>query len=76
MMHDFVSRFWDALERSIIVQSTVTLILVIAVVYMSIAGKPIDELIKNLTLIVVSFWMGTKVEHRAHELAGKSRENC
>ena len=72
-MHDFVSRFWDALERSIIVQSTVTLMLVSAVVYMSIAGKPIDELLRSLTLIVVSFWMGTKVEHRAREIA---EEGC
>lgn len=65
--------FWHALERSIIVQSTITLLLVASVVYLALASKPVPDLLANLTLMVVSFWMGTKVEYRARDLAREAR---
>jgi len=55
--------FWDLLERSIIVQSLITGLLVAATVYLYIAGRPVPEGLQTLTYTVVAFWMGSKAQH-------------
>jgi len=58
-----MTTFWDLLERSIIVQSLITGLLIAATVYLYIAGRPVPEGLQTLTYTVVAFWMGTKVQH-------------
>jgi hypothetical protein len=66
-------RFFDLLERSIIVQSTITLALIIACLYLWCAGRPVPTLLENLTMIVVAFWMGSKTQHTVDRTAQLGR---
>jgi hypothetical protein len=70
-MNSIGHRLLDLLDRSVIVQSLITLMLVGAVVYMALCEHPIPDVMQNLTWAVVSFWMGTKVEYGARELANR-----
>lgn len=58
-----MTKFWDLLERSIIVQSLLTLLFGLAVVTLAMLGRPIPDVLIQLTTVIVSFWMGTKVQH-------------
>lgn len=53
----------DLIERSIIVQSLVTLALVGVVCYMYVTGAEVPEGLSGLTYAVVGYWFGTKVQH-------------
>lgn len=57
------SRFFDLLERSIIVQSFVTAALVGVSCVLYGMGKEVPEGLQTLTMTVVAFWMGSKVQH-------------
>ena len=58
-----MAKFWDLLERSIIVQSLLTLLFASTVVTLALLGRPIPDLLTQMTTVIVSFWMGTKVQH-------------
>lgn len=58
-----MTKFWDLVERSIIVQSALTLLFGGAVVYLAIVGREIPDILVQMTTVIVSFWMGTKVQH-------------
>jgi len=58
-----MSKFWDLLERSIIVQSLLTLLFGGAVVLLAMLGREIPDILVQMTTVIVSFWMGTKVQH-------------
>jgi len=58
-----MTKFWDLVERSVIVQSVLPLLFGGAVVYLAIAGREVPELLAHLTWACVSFWMGTKIQH-------------
>lgn len=58
-----MSKFFDLLERSVIVQSLLPLMFGGVVCYLAIAGRPVPSLVEYLTLLSISFWMGTKVQH-------------
>lgn len=58
-----MAKFWDLVERSIIVQSLLTLLFGGGVVYLAIAGREIPDVLTQMTTVIVSFWMGTKVQH-------------
>ncbi|GAH84051.1 unnamed protein product [marine sediment metagenome] len=58
-----MAKFWDLVERSVIVQSLLPLAFGAAVIYLSVAGRPVPELLAHLTWACVSFWMGTKIQH-------------
>ena len=55
------SRFLDLIERSVIVQGTVTLALVGTVIYLAVCSRPIPELLSQLSLLVLGFYFGSKV---------------
>ena len=55
-----MQNFWKLLEESIIVQGLVTLSLVGAVIYLSVLGKEIPELLNNATMLALGFYFGTK----------------
>lgn len=67
-MTSFGSRFLDLVERSVIVQAAITLILISTLAYLWIAGKPVDQNLLVLTFTVIGFWFGSKVENAKHSL--------
>ncbi|MBA7474263.1 hypothetical protein ES707_09611 [subsurface metagenome] len=58
-----MTKFFDLLERSIIVQSFLTLMFGGAVVTLAMLGREIPDILVQMTTVIVSFWMGTKVQH-------------
>lgn len=74
MEKSFWQSFWDLFAASVIVQSIITLLMVSVLAYMAIKQIPIPSIVENLTWGVVSFWMGTKVEYRAREIANGLKE--
>lgn len=56
-----MAKFWYLFEQSIITQALITIVLVITVCYMWIAGRAIPSDLMQLTIWVIGFWMGSKV---------------
>lgn len=56
-----MQKFWQLFEQSIITQALITIVLVITVCYMWIAGRVIPSDLMQLTIWVIGFWMGSKV---------------
>lgn len=73
-MTSFGTRFLDLVERSIIVQSLVTLALVGVVCYMYVTGSAVPEGLSGLTYAVVGYWFGTKAQHVIDTQALKKKE--
>jgi uncharacterized membrane protein AbrB (regulator of aidB expression) len=62
-MTAIASKFFDLIERSVIVQALITLALIIVLCILWATGQtPPDRLI-DLTFAVVGFWFGSKVEN-------------
>ena len=66
-----MDKFWDLLDRSVIVQGVTTLVLVGACVYLCVVGQPIPELLGDATMLALGFYFGTKVQHDIHTLSKK-----
>jgi len=57
--------FWALLRESIIVQSLVTLMIIGADLYLYVTAGELPKGLDALTYIIISFWMGSKVQHAA-----------
>jgi len=55
-----VNRFWDLLEKSTIVSGAIALGVTGSIVYLSVTGQPIPELLGNAALIIIGFFFGSK----------------
>ena len=64
--------FWTLLRESVIVQSVVTAAIIGVDLYLYVTAGGLPEGLDRLTYIVVSFWMGSKVQH-AVDQAGKQK---
>lgn len=53
----------ELLERSIVIQSLLTGGVVGVYLYLIVTGKELPEGFQTLTFTIVSFWMGSKVQH-------------
>lgn len=58
-----MNRFWDLLERSVIVQGTVTLGIVGTILYLYVTGQEVPSNLQHLTGLLLGFWFGTKVTY-------------
>jgi hypothetical protein len=58
-----MDKFLDLLRESIIVQGLVTLCLIVTICILFATGKPVPDLLAQITLLVVGFWFGTKVQY-------------
>lgn len=58
-----MSGFWDLMQRSVILQAIITLVLISLICYLVIVGREVPDLISSLTLLVVGFYFGSKVEN-------------
>jgi len=63
--------FWKLVEKSTIVSGTLALTVVGAVVYLSVTGQPIPELLGNATLIIIGFFFGAKSANAGYQAAIK-----
>lgn len=55
-----VDRFWDYLAQSIIVQALITVIVVLTLCYMFLAGRDVPESLIGMAMLILGFWFGTK----------------
>jgi hypothetical protein len=62
--------FWSLLKESIITQSLVTLSLVVTLCVLWGLGKFVPPELFQLTLIVVSFWFGSKIGYSQGQVKG------
>ena len=62
-MTDFGLRILDLLERSVILQAFITIGVLSVGGYIWIAGRPMPADLEKLIFIVLSFWMGSKVQY-------------
>ena len=65
-----MAKFWQLLEESVITQSILTLLVVGTVCTLWIMGHPVPQELMELTFVVVSFWMGSKVGYKQGTNAG------
>lgn len=59
-----MKKFWELLQESVITQAAVTVMVVGAVIYLSVTGKPIPDLLNSITGLVVGFYFGSKLALR------------
>jgi hypothetical protein len=69
-----MDRFWDLLERSIIIQGVVTLLFTITVVVMLIKSLPIANEVWIAYGAILGYWFGTKAQSELSYQARKARE--
>lgn len=60
--------FWDLFAESVIIQGILTLAVVGTICYLVILGKPIPEIMVNLSGLIVGFWFGSKVTRTTSNL--------
>ena len=57
-----MDKFWELLAESVIVQGTVTLMLVGGCIYLAVTGQEIPELLGSATMLALGFYFGTKTQ--------------
>jgi uncharacterized membrane protein AbrB (regulator of aidB expression) len=68
-----MAKFWELLERSIIVQSLVTLICVGAITYLYTTGKEVPSTLVDITLLILGYWFGSKVQSEAVRITNRNK---
>ena len=58
-----MQKFWDLFERSVILQSLITLVLIVTVAFMYAAGKEVPAELYGLVSLVLGYYFGAKVEN-------------
>lgn len=59
----FWSRVLDLFERSVIVQSILTLGVIGSVIYLAVAGREVSSILQDMAYLIGGFWFGSKVEN-------------
>lgn len=67
MEGDNMATFLELLKESVIVQGILTLMVVGACVYLWITNQPIPPDLASITLLVVGFYFGAKVQNIANK---------
>ena len=57
-----MDKFWEYLEKSILVQASVTLIFVVTTCYLWATGQPVPTLLAGTLGTVLGFWFGSKTQ--------------
>jgi hypothetical protein len=55
-----MERFWELLQESVLVQGSVTLVLVVTLCFMFATGRPVPDTLIGFAMLVLGFWFGTK----------------
>jgi hypothetical protein len=67
-----MDRFWELLERSVIIQSTLALVCVLVVCYLYVTGQEVPDSLVNVIMLILGFYFGSKATNEIH-LAGTRR---
>jgi uncharacterized membrane protein YfcA len=59
-----VKRFWDLLEKSVILQATITLVFAGTVVYLIVVNRPVPEIIGYALSSILGFYFGSKSQQQ------------
>ena len=62
-MEKVLLKLLDLIERSVVVQGTVTLGFAAAVIYLSVSGRAIPDQLGYALATILGFWFGTKVQN-------------
>lgn len=60
-----MDKFWELMEKNVLVSSLLAAGLVGAVIYLAVTGRPIPEIISALAGTVVGYFFGAKVQQAA-----------
>lgn len=55
-----MATFWKLLQESVIIQGVLTLALAGAVIYLSVVGQPVSDLLSSAFLLAIGFYFGSK----------------
>lgn len=66
--------FWRLLEESVIIQGTITVIMVGAVIYLSVTGQECPDVLSSSTALALGFYFGSKSEQIVHARAAGTRK--
>ena len=69
-----MSRFWELLQQSIIVQSAITIGLVATACAIWLQGQNLPQDLQQIMTIVVAYWMGTKAQHAIERASKAAKE--
>jgi hypothetical protein len=69
-----MDRFWDLLERSVIVQGILTLAFAGTVCAMTLMARPVSQEIWTALAVILGFWFGSKVQNEVHAHERKRTE--
>lgn len=57
-----MTKFWELLQESVIVQSLVTLSLTFAVIYLTITGQSVPDALLGLSSMALGYYFGAKAQ--------------
>lgn len=57
-----MAKFWELLEESVLVQSTVTLVAIGVTSYLVLVGQDVPKEWWTVIGIIIGFWFGSKVQ--------------
>jgi hypothetical protein len=66
-----MARFWDLMERSVIIQGIVTLAFVITICVLVAMSRVVPQEMWVALGLVLGFWFGSKVQTEEHAAARK-----
>lgn len=65
-----MTKFWQSLQDSVLVQAVITLSLVWTVCYLMATGQEVPELLSTALTLVLGFYFGSKVQNVIHKAKG------
>jgi len=69
-----MDRFWEMFRESIIVQSIITVAVVLTVLYLYATGQEVPIGLGQLGTLVMGFWFGTKSQYVVESYVRKMGE--
>jgi hypothetical protein len=59
-MKDMAASFWDAFNRSLVIQALITLILVCVIAYLYCTGQPVPQDLITFFGLILGYYFGSK----------------
>lgn len=66
-----MATFWRLLEESVIIQGTITLVLIAAMVFLAVTGREVPDVLSSSTALALGFYFGSKSEQIVQARTGK-----
>jgi hypothetical protein len=57
-----MAKFWDLLERSVIVQAIITLLVIVTICVLVVTGRAIPEIMSTFASLILGYYFGSKVQ--------------